>query len=114
MAAIARSSEVAVTPNFTAHIAWGAEVAANLSADWSEELRRCPVPITLFAGHQDPFSPFDTVQEYAAAMPHIRLLDFPDCGQLLHPYVRVLFDTIEESIRAEPPRALNPVVSASN
>ncbi len=101
MAALARSSEVAVTPNFTAHIAWGAEVAANLSVNWSDELGSCRVPITLFAGHQDPFSPFETVKEYAAAMPHIRLRDFPDCGQLLHPYVGTLFDSIEESLRAD-------------
>ena len=101
MEALARSSEVAVSPNFTAHIAWGAEVAANLSVDWSDKLRSCRVPITLLAGHQDPFSPFETVKEYAAAMPHLRLLDFPDCGQLLHPYVNTLFDTIEECLRSD-------------
>jgi pimeloyl-ACP methyl ester carboxylesterase/DNA-binding CsgD family transcriptional regulator len=101
MSALARSSEVAVSPNFTAHIAWGAEVAANLSIDWSENLRRCRVPITLFAGHEDPFSPFETVKEYAVAMPHIRLLDFPACGQLLYPYSNILFDTIEQCLRTD-------------
>lgn len=101
MAAIARSSEVAVSPHFTAHVAWAAEVAANLSADWSDKLRACSVPITLFAGHQDPFSPFETVKEYAAALPHIRLIDCPDYGQLLHPYVSKLFDVIEEHMQVE-------------
>jgi pimeloyl-ACP methyl ester carboxylesterase len=101
MDAIARSSEVAVSPSFTAHVAWAAEVAANLTTDWSDKLRACKVPVTLFAGHQDPFSPFETVKEYAAAMPHIRLIDFPDCGQLLHPYVSTLFDVIEETMQAD-------------
>jgi pimeloyl-ACP methyl ester carboxylesterase/DNA-binding CsgD family transcriptional regulator len=114
MGALARSSEVAVTSNFTAHIAWGAEVAANLSVDWSDKLRRCRVPVTLFAGHQDPFSPFETVKEYAASMPHIRLLDFPDCGQLLHPYVHILFDRIDECIRGDAQVLPNARVSAGS
>lgn len=55
----------------------------------------------LFAGHQDPFSPFETVKEYAAALPHIRLIYCPDYGQLLHPYVSKLFDVIEEHMQVE-------------
>ena len=98
MATIARGSEIAISPGVSAHSAWAAEVAAHWSVDWSEDLRNCQVPITLFAGHQDPFSPIETVKEFAAEIPNIRLFDFPDCGQLLYPYASSLIDAIEASI----------------
>jgi pimeloyl-ACP methyl ester carboxylesterase/DNA-binding CsgD family transcriptional regulator len=100
LAAILRGAEDMTALSTTVHVTWAAETAAAWSNDWSDKLRNCTVPITLFAGHQDPLSPYETVKEYAGANPNIRLRDFPDCGQLMYPYIDQLFDTIEESARA--------------
>lgn len=83
-AAMLRGSEISVSPSFTAHETWTAEIIAALSKDWSERLRECPVPIKLFHGQEDPFSPIETVREYAAEMPNIALKEFPERGQILY------------------------------
>lgn len=83
-AALLRGSEISVSPSFTAHEAWAAEIIANLSKDWSERLRQCPVPINLFHGVEDPFSPIETVREFAAEVPNIRLVEYKDRGEILY------------------------------
>ncbi|MEQ1576130.1 MAG: LuxR C-terminal-related transcriptional regulator [Hyphomicrobium sp.] len=80
-----RGTEISVGPRFTAHIAWAAGAISNYAVDWSEKLKTCPVPIVLFAGHQDPFAPFETTKEFASQTPNITLHDFPQYGQLLYP-----------------------------
>jgi pimeloyl-ACP methyl ester carboxylesterase len=101
MNAMIRGSEACVSPTFAAHVAWAAEVSANQSRDWSDVLHACRVPITLFHGHQDAFSSFATVQEYAAAIPNIRLVDLPDTGQLMYAHTSRIFDAIEARMQAQ-------------
>jgi pimeloyl-ACP methyl ester carboxylesterase/DNA-binding CsgD family transcriptional regulator len=98
MDAMIRGSEIVISPAHVAHAAWAAEVAANHSGDWSETLRSCGVPITLFHGHQDPFCPFETTRDFVATMPHLRLVAFPECGQLLYPHLATVFHAIEAAM----------------
>ena len=90
MASMIQGSEIVLSETSTAHQAWAIEGAANLSTAWSELLRTCPVPLTLFAGQQDPFSPYITVKEYAAALPNLCVRDYPQAGHLYHPYIEDL------------------------
>jgi pimeloyl-ACP methyl ester carboxylesterase len=94
-AAMLCGSEISVSPSFTAHDAWAAEIIANLSKDWSDRLRQCPAPIVLFHGVQDPFSPIATVREYAAEMPNITLVEYPERGQILYREWPDMFRVIE-------------------
>lgn len=98
MDTIIRGSEIALEPGFTAHVAWSAEAIANFGTDWTGTLRSCRVPLTLFAGEDDPFSPFETAQEYAAQMPHIRLVGLPKTGQIMFAHSGQLFDRVEEAM----------------
>ncbi len=100
-AAMLRGSEISVSPSFTAHEAWAAEIVANLSKDWSERLRQCPVPIALFHGIEDPFSPIETVREYAAEMPNITLVAYPERGQILYREWPDMLRVIERHLRRQ-------------
>lgn len=80
-----RGTEISVGPRFTAHIAWAAGAVSNYGVDWSGKLKACPVPMVIFAGHQDPFAPFATTKEFASQTPNITLHEFPQYGQLLYP-----------------------------
>jgi pimeloyl-ACP methyl ester carboxylesterase/DNA-binding CsgD family transcriptional regulator len=97
-AAMLRGSEISVSPSFTAHEAWTAEIIAALSQDWSDRLRQCPVPIKLFHGIEDPFSPIATVREYAAAIPNITLVEIADRGQILYREWPLVFHEIEKRL----------------
>ncbi len=85
LTAMLRGTEISVGPRFTAHVAWAAGAISNYAVDWSEKLAACPVPMVLFAGHQDPFAPFETTREFAARNRNVTLLEFPEHGQLLYP-----------------------------
>ncbi len=98
--ALMRGSEIAFSAAHMAHRVVAAETIANFSGDWSGTLRACKVPITLFAGHEDPFSPYETVQEFCAQIPHLKLVDFPDCGQLLFPHFDVVLDAVEAAAKS--------------
>ena len=98
--ALMRGTEIAIGPEHTAHDAFAAETLANLSGDWTPALRDCAVPITLFAGHEDPFSPFETVKETCAAIPSLKLVEFADCGQFLYPHFDVVLDAVEAAAKA--------------
>jgi pimeloyl-ACP methyl ester carboxylesterase/DNA-binding CsgD family transcriptional regulator len=83
--AMLRGSEISIGPNFTAHAAWAAGAVCNYAVDWSKKLADCPVPMVLFAGHQDPFAPIATTREFAGTNPRITLHEYPEFGQLLYP-----------------------------
>ena len=85
LTAMLRGTEIAVGPRFTAHVAWAAGAVSNYGADWSAKLAACPVPMILFAGHEDPFSPIETTREFAAITPQVTLHEVPAYGQLLYP-----------------------------
>jgi DNA-binding CsgD family transcriptional regulator/pimeloyl-ACP methyl ester carboxylesterase len=93
--AIARGSEVTMAPGFSAHEAWAVEVIANHALDWSAALHACRAPITLLAGHLDPFSPIETVREFANANDGIELLEFPEDGQLMYRRLDTVFDVLD-------------------
>lgn len=97
-AAMLRGSEISVSPSFTAHEAWTAEIIAGVAKDWSDRLRQCPVPIVLFHGLEDPFSPIETVREYAAAIANIALTEIPDRGQILYREWPLVFREIEKHL----------------
>jgi pimeloyl-ACP methyl ester carboxylesterase len=80
-----RGTEIAVGPRFTAHVAWAAGAVSNYAVDWSAKLKACSVPMILYAGHQDPFAPFETTKEFAATNDRIVLRGYADYGQLLYP-----------------------------
>ena len=107
-AAMLRGSEISVSPSFTAHEAWTAEIIAALSQDWSERLRQCPVPIKLFHGLEDPFSPIETVREYAAGYPTSRWSSIPDRGQILYREWPHVFREIERQLGGRLSAALTP------
>lgn len=85
LTAMLRGTEISVGPRFTAHIAWAQGAIANYGVDWRGKLETCPVPMILFAGHQDPFAPIETTREFAQLSPRITLHEFADMGQLLYP-----------------------------
>ena len=85
LTAMLRGSEIAIGPNFTAHVAWTAGAISNFGTDWSHKLKACPVPMILYAGAQDPFAPIETTRDFAKAFPRILLHEFPDYGQILFP-----------------------------
>lgn len=96
--ALIKGSEISMRPGFTAHEAWAAHAVANFDGDWSQRLRDCPVPLVLFHGHQDPYSPFETVKEYAAELPGITLFDYPQYGQLLYPVWPQIADALANHV----------------
>lgn len=99
IAAMERGAEIVVTKGFSAHKAWIAEAAVGLGVDWSDALERCAVPITVFAGHEDPFVPFALVKQYVAEYPKITLRDYPGVGALYRPYLPDLINTIESACK---------------
>ncbi len=97
--AMIRGSEIVFSPMHAAHRIMAAETIANFSGDWTGDLRACKAPITLFAGHEDPFSPFETVKEFCNELPNLKLVDFPNCGQLLFPHFDVVLDAVETAAK---------------
>jgi pimeloyl-ACP methyl ester carboxylesterase/DNA-binding CsgD family transcriptional regulator len=97
--ALMRGSEIAFSSAHMAHRVVAAETLANFSGDWTQTLGDCKTPITLFAGHDDPFSPFATVREICQEMPQLKLVEFPDCGQLLFPHFDVVLDAVEAAAK---------------
>ena len=55
-----------------------------MAADWSEDLKKCPVPIHLLHGEDDPVNRVAEVRAIAARHPRIKLENFSDCGELLY------------------------------
>jgi pimeloyl-ACP methyl ester carboxylesterase/DNA-binding CsgD family transcriptional regulator len=96
--ALIKGSEISMRPGFTAHIPWAAGAIANFNGDWSQRLRDCPVPVILFHGHDDPYSPIETVREYAREIQGLTLHDYPGLGQLLYPVWPDIADAIERHI----------------
>ncbi len=96
--ALIKGSEISMRPDFTAHVAWAAHAVANFTGDWSSRLSDCPAPIILFHGHEDPYSPIETVKEFAHAIKCISLRDHHGCGQLLYPVWSEIADEIEHYV----------------
>ena len=99
LTAMLQGTEISVGPRFTAHVAWAAGAISNYAVDWSEKLAACAVPMVLFAGHQDPFAPFETTKEFAAVNPNITLREFPEYGQLLYPLWQQFLTAVQVELR---------------
>jgi pimeloyl-ACP methyl ester carboxylesterase/DNA-binding CsgD family transcriptional regulator len=99
LTAMLRGTEIAIGPRFTAHDAWAAGTLANFGTDWSSKLAGCPVPMVLFAGHQDPFAPFETTREFVSNNPRITLHAYPQYGQLLYPLWREFLAAVQQQLR---------------
>jgi pimeloyl-ACP methyl ester carboxylesterase/DNA-binding CsgD family transcriptional regulator len=98
MTAILQGSEIAIGPRFSAHAAYAAGVVAGHGSDWSRLLERCPVPMVLFAGAEDPLSPILTTREFAARLPNIVLHEHPHLGALLYPIWPEIFAELERHL----------------
>lgn len=98
MTAILQGSEIAIGPRFSAHAAYAAGVVVGHGSDWTELLERCPVPMVLFAGAEDPLSPIETTREYAARLPNIVLNEYPHLGALLYPIWPEIFAELERRL----------------
>jgi pimeloyl-ACP methyl ester carboxylesterase len=96
--ALVKGSEITMRSDYTAHVSWAAEAIAVFNGDWSSRLRDCPAPIILFHGHEDPFSPFETVKEFTQELPGITLHDYPGFGQLMYPVWPEIADEIERHV----------------
>ena len=79
--ALAISAEVVSSTGRTAIQAYAAELIES-QRDWEPLLAKCETSITLFIGAQDPHTPQETVREYFAKYPQIRLIEFKDAGHL--------------------------------
>ena len=84
------------------HKAWAAWAVANYGKDWQDMLVSATVPITLFAGTEDPFSPIETVREFTALTPAIELREYADCGQLLYHLWPEFLAEIRRHLLADP------------
>ncbi|MDX2307344.1 MAG: LuxR C-terminal-related transcriptional regulator [Hyphomicrobium sp.] len=100
-AALLRGDNVALQSK-SFHRAWAAWAVANYGEDWQHKLLACKVPITLFAGVQDPFSPIETVREFAERKPDLKLIEYADCGQLLYRHWPEFLGEIRQALLAEP------------
>lgn len=98
MTAILQGSEIAIGPRFSAHAAYAAGVVAGHGSDWSPLLERCPVPMVLFAGAEDPLSPIETTREFAARVAGIELREHPRLGALLYPLWPEIFAELERRL----------------
>jgi pimeloyl-ACP methyl ester carboxylesterase/DNA-binding CsgD family transcriptional regulator len=81
--ALLRGDNVALTSKNLSKT-WAAWSVANYGVDWEQKLMSCTVPTTLFSGTLDPFSPIETVREFAALNRRISLREYPGRGQLLY------------------------------
>jgi pimeloyl-ACP methyl ester carboxylesterase len=73
--------EVVAPPGRSTLPTYAAEMV-EAQEDWEPLLAGCHVPLTCFAGRQDPHIPFETLTEYVAKYPQMRLIDFPGEGHL--------------------------------
>ena len=55
-----------------------------MAADWSKDLKACPVPIHLLHGEDDPVNRIAEVRAIALNHPGIEVTSFANCGELLY------------------------------
>ena len=75
-------SEVSLSDWHIAHVAFSRE-CIDSETDWSETIRRCPVPVRMLQGGQDPQSPKATIEELIPQFPNLDITIIDDAGQLL-------------------------------
>ena len=75
-------SEVSLSDWHIAHVAFSRE-CIDSETDWSETIRRCPVPVRMLQGGQDPQSPKATIEELIPQFPNLEITIIDDAGQLL-------------------------------
>ncbi len=75
-------SETSLSQNHTAWEAFSRE-CIDSEKDWSETVRKCPVPVRMLQGGEDPQSPRQTIEELAPEYPHLDVTIIDKAGQLL-------------------------------
>lgn len=75
-------SEVSLSDWHIAHEAFSRE-CIDSETDWSETIRKCPVPVRMLQGGQDPQSPKATIEELIPVFPQLDISIIDDAGQLL-------------------------------
>ena len=75
-------SEVSLSGWHIAHEAFSRE-CIDSETDWSETIRKCPVPVRMLQGGQDPQSPKATIEELIPQFPNLDITIIDDAGQLL-------------------------------
>ena len=67
------------------HIAWEAfsRECIDSEKDWSETVRKCPVPVRMLQGGEDPQSPRKTIEELVPDYPNLDVTIIDKAGQLL-------------------------------
>jgi pimeloyl-ACP methyl ester carboxylesterase/DNA-binding CsgD family transcriptional regulator len=75
-------SEVCLSDWHIAYEAFSRE-CIDSETDWSEIVRKCPAPVRMLQGGQDPQSPKATIEELAPDYPNLDITIIDDAGQLL-------------------------------
>ena len=67
------------------HIAWEAfsRECIDSEKDWSDTVRKCPVPVRMLQGGEDPQSPRKTIEELVPDYPNLDVTIIDKAGQLL-------------------------------
>ena len=67
------------------HIAWEAfsRECIDSEKDWSDTVRKCPVPVRMLQGGEDPQSPRQTIEELVPDYPNLDVTIIDKAGQLL-------------------------------
>jgi pimeloyl-ACP methyl ester carboxylesterase/DNA-binding NarL/FixJ family response regulator len=75
-------SETSLSETHTAWEAFSRE-CIDSEKDWSETVRKCPVPVRMLQGGEDPQSPRQTIEELAPDYPNLHVTIIDNAGQLL-------------------------------
>jgi pimeloyl-ACP methyl ester carboxylesterase/DNA-binding CsgD family transcriptional regulator len=75
-------SETSLSETHTAWEAFSRE-CIDSEKDWSETVRKCPVPVRMLQGGEDPQSPRQTIEELAPEYPNLDITIIDKAGQLL-------------------------------
>ena len=75
-------SEIALSDWHIAYEAFSRE-CIDSETDWSDTVRKCPVPVRMIQGGQDPQSPKATIEELIPLYPNLDVTIIDDAGQLL-------------------------------
>lgn len=81
-AAILLGSDICLGAHHSAHEAFARE-CIDSETNWAELVRRCPVPVRLLQGAEDPQTPAETVRELMIEFPELDIEIVEDAGQLL-------------------------------
>lgn len=94
--AMIMGSEICLSDWHIAHEAFSRE-CLDSESDWSDVVRKCPAPIRMLQGGQDPQIPRATVEELMPIFPNCSIEIIDDAGQLLFfKYWKRTLDEVEK------------------